>query len=68
MEGSYDVEVYSDDKQKLFEGSLTVRQIGEAYTLIWRGVQLLPQRSKSTFTGIGVVENAQTLVATFQAA
>jgi hypothetical protein len=66
LEGSYDVEVYTDDGRRLFVGSLKVQPIGQAYTLTWSGAQLLPQRSEVTFTGIGVVANPQMLVATFQ--
>jgi hypothetical protein len=67
MEGSYAVQVYNTDGQKLFEGSLSVHRLGEAYTLTWSGVQVLPQLTQATFTGIGVIHNGDTLVATFQA-
>jgi ketosteroid isomerase-like protein/mannose-6-phosphate isomerase-like protein (cupin superfamily) len=66
LSGNYNVEIYTSDTEKLFEGSLTINVLGEAYILTWSGIQLLPKRRRARFTGIGAVENTDTLVATFQ--
>jgi mannose-6-phosphate isomerase-like protein (cupin superfamily) len=66
LAGRYSVVIYTVDGDKLFEGSLTVSQVGEAYGLIWSGCLLLPQRRDARFTGIGAVEDGGMLVATFQ--
>lgn len=66
LAGTYSVEIKTPDNHKLFEGSLTVAAIGEAYALTWTGRKLLPQPRVARFSGIGTVENGETLVATFQ--
>jgi uncharacterized protein (TIGR02246 family) len=66
LAGRYDVEIRFPDGQKIFEGSLAITPFGEAYALAWTGRQLLPEPRDARFTGIGTLENSDTLVATFQ--
>lgn len=64
--GVYHVEIASVDGARLFEGSLSIDQLGEAFALTWSGDQLVPNRRPSHFTGIGVLAGPDSLVATFQ--
>jgi len=66
LAGVYSVEINTPDNRKVFEGSLTIAEIGAAYALAWSGSQLLPQPMAARYSGIGVVENGDTLTATFQ--
>jgi hypothetical protein len=66
LAGSYDVEIETPDKRKIFEGSLGIATIGEAYALTWTGRQLLPLPRDAKYSGIGTVERGDMLVSTFQ--
>lgn len=64
--GTYHVEIKTLDQTLLFEGSLSIKQLGDAYALLWSGDQLIPNRRPARFSGIGVLEGPESLVATFQ--
>ena len=66
LPGAYRVQINTPDDHIIFEGSLTIDEIGAAYALTWSGSQLLPQPRAARYSGIGVVEHGDTLVATFQ--
>lgn len=66
LAGTYRVEIETPDNRRLFEGSLTIAAVGEAYALTWAGRVLLPMPRDARFSGIGTVERGDTLVATFQ--
>jgi hypothetical protein len=63
---NYAVEIHTPDGEKLYEGELAIRLIGEAYALAWSGHLLLPACRLAVFSGIGMLEGKDALVATFQ--
>jgi hypothetical protein len=65
-EGVYDAEIYVGGQEAIFRGSLEIRPMGAAYTLNWVGTQIPPSGNSSTYTGIGLVEADNVLVAAFQ--
>lgn len=66
LQGTYQVVVKNVDKTLLFDGSLTIKQLGEAYSLDWSGNLVSPNRRPAQFTGIGLLQGRDTLAATFQ--
>jgi uncharacterized protein (TIGR02246 family) len=66
LAGTYSVLINTPDERRVFEGSLTIAALGEAYRLTWSGRQLLPVPRDARFSGIGTIEEGDTVVATFQ--
>ena len=66
LPGQYRVEIDAPGGETIFEGSLTIGVFGDAYALTWSGRQLGSKPQPVRFSGIGTVEGADTLVATFQ--
>ena len=66
LAGVYSVEINAPDNQRSFVGSLSIDEIGAAYRLVWMGTQLLPEPHLARYYGVGISENSDTLVATFQ--
>jgi ketosteroid isomerase-like protein/mannose-6-phosphate isomerase-like protein (cupin superfamily) len=66
LAGDYSVEIQTPGGEKLYEGTLAIRPLGEAYALAWTGYLLLPSRRPARFSGIGTLEGENALIATFQ--
>lgn len=66
--GLYSVDIHTPDGQKVFEGSLTITELDNTFSLIWSGTQLLPRRRAARYSGIGMKIGSEKLIATFQEA
>jgi hypothetical protein len=64
--GRYQVEIFGPTGIKLYEGTLTIRQVADALSLEWSGERLLPHRVRATYSGVGVTTNKGQLAACFQ--
>ncbi len=66
IDGRYNVEIYHGGNNAMFRGTLDIAPIGVAYALTWEGMNLPANYVQSKYTGIGLIENNNTLVAAFQ--
>lgn len=66
IDGRYNVEIYDGENNAMFRGTLDSAPIGVAYALTWVGMNLPASDVQSKYTGIGLIENNNKLVAAFQ--